>query len=143
MVEQICDDCGKPISVCNAEAMVREMRKRGHELPEIHALQEAITAEEARSQEVIAAMRSERDAIAAVAFEAAANRGERTPYYGCTQVRDAIRALTPTHARATLDRMLRQAKAEGMKEAAKLSTRGDDRATILARAAEIEAGDTP
>jgi hypothetical protein len=33
--EQICGECGLPLSVCNAVAVIREARKRGHEIPEI------------------------------------------------------------------------------------------------------------
>ena len=37
-MESKCDDCGLPLSVCNAEAMIREARKRGNEVPEIARL---------------------------------------------------------------------------------------------------------
>lgn len=38
-MDRKCDDCGLPISVCNAEAMIRDARSRGHEIPEIARLQ--------------------------------------------------------------------------------------------------------
>lgn len=57
--ERICGECGLPISVCNAVAVIREARKRGHEIPEIAAKDAEIARLEAEADardEQIAAM---------------------------------------------------------------------------------------
>ena len=120
-------------------------------------------------QAEIARLTAERDAIAAAAFEAAAdhcwNKRDRLAdaekkqidagltgrdYYGrrleAEMLSRSIRALTPADTKASLDRMLRQAKAEGMREAEALirekwaSTSAEHSDAILSRAKDMEAG---
>jgi hypothetical protein len=46
--ERLCDECGSPISVCNARAMIREALRRGHKLdailPEVTGASEEVRA---------------------------------------------------------------------------------------------------
>ena len=94
---------------------------------------------------------AERDAIAAAAFEAAAQDCEDWADLECAPslelIRNSIRALSPADAKAALDRMLREARAEGMRESAAVcmmedvgETYEDCRDAILARAKDMEAG---
>jgi hypothetical protein len=85
--ERICGECGLPISVCNAVAVIREARKRGHEIPEIAA-----------KDAEIARLRREVAAAEAAALERAADAAYRV----CAETRhvtlgdkaaEAIRAL--------------------------------------------------
>ncbi len=76
-----------------------------------------------QAEDDLTKVRAERDAIAAAAFEAAATAQLNGMDLVSRMAREAIRALTPAEAKATLDRMLREAKAEGMREAAEVCDR--------------------
>lgn len=101
--------------------------------------------------EHVGCLTAERDAIAAAAFEEAAQDCEDWADLECAPslelIRNSIRALSPADAKAALDRMLRDAKAEGMRESAAVcmmedvgETYEDCRDAILARAKDMEAG---
>src|SRR5690606_26022474 len=121
-----------------------------HAQAEIARLTAALERTEANRNDILAdldGVTAERDAIAAAAFEAAAQEAGEDKLFakGIDCCGDCIRILTPADAKAALDRMLREAKAEGMRMAEGIlremwaSTSAEHSDAILARAKDMEA----
>lgn len=113
--ENICDECGLPMSICNAKALFElAVRRNGREAV-IAAILDAQTARQMEAE------RDEARAQVAMAYEAAARQVHKSQDEGFDAgIAAGVLALTPADAKAALEAYGREKVREGMKMAADL-----------------------